>query len=194
MNKKKKEKERARVIFSAESPPDGGLWAAAGHILQHISNISIFLSWKTSQCFKIATSWRPCLLFEDKMRVKRHIFSTQTRPKSIFFSSRDKELHKSVHTFLSPSGETGLYSSLTLKIQQKTGFKQLIRWDEAAEEHCCLLSYTLIKDSSALGSFSPDYVTHPALNKHACFKDDVRTILLKMMIPEINSKTPFVQK
>lgn len=152
------------------------------------------LSLKTSQCFKIATSWRPCLLFEDKMRVKRHIFSTQTRPKSIFFSSRDKELHKSVHTLLSPSGETGLYSSLTLKIQQKTGFKQLIRWDEAAEEHCCLLSYTLIKDSSALGSFSPDYVTHPALNKHACFKDDVRTILLKMMIPEINSKTPFVQK
>lgn len=125
---------------------------------------------------------------------KKDTFSQHKHGRNPFFSSRDKELHKSVHTFLSPSGETGLYSSLTLKIQQKTGFKQLIRWDEAAEEHCCLLSYTLIKDSSALGSFSPDYVTHPALNKHACFKDDVRTILLKMMIPEINSKTPFVQK
>lgn len=78
---------------------------------------------------------------------KKDTFSQHKHDQNPFLSSRDKELHKSVHTFLSPSGETGLYSSLTLKIQQKTGFKQLIRWDEAAEEHCCLLSYTLIKDS-----------------------------------------------
>lgn len=190
MNKKKKEKERARVIFSAESPPNGGLWAAAGHILQHISNIVI----KNKSVFQNRNFRTAMFVIWRQNEGKKDTFSQHKHNRNPFFSSRDKELHKSVHTLLSPSGETGLYSSLTLKIQQKTGFKQLIRWDEAAEEHCCLLSYTLIKDSSALGSFSPDYVTHPALNKHACFKDDVRTILLKMMIPEINSKTPFVQK
>lgn len=187
---KKKEKERAHVIFSAESPPDGGLWAAAGHILQHISNIVI----KNKSVFQNRNFRTAMFVIWRQNEGKKDTFSQHKHNRNPFFSSRDKELHKSVHTLLSPSGETGLYSSLTLKIQQKTGFKQLIRWDEAAEEHCCLLSYTLIKDSSALGSFSPDYVTHPALNKHACFKDDVRTILLKMMIPEINSKTPFVQK
>lgn len=187
MNKKKKEKERARVIFSAESPPNGGLWAAAGHILQHISNIVI----KNKSVFQNRNFRTAMFVIWRQNEGKKDTFSQHKHGRNPFFSSRDKELHKSVHTLLSPSGETGLYSSLTLKIQQKTGFKQLIRWDEAAEEHCCLLSYTLIKDSSALGSFSPDYVTHPALNKHACFKDDV---LLKMMIPEINSKTPFVQK
>lgn len=184
---KKKEKERARVIFSAESPPNGGLWAAAGHILQHISNIVI----KNKSVFQNRNFRTAMFVIWRQNEGKKDTFSQHKHNRNPFFSSRDKELHKSVHTLLSPSGETGLYSSLTLKIQQKTGFKQLIRWDEAAEEHCCLLSYTLIKDSSALGSFSPDYVTHPALNKHACFKDDV---LLKMMIPEINSKTPFVQK
>lgn len=148
---KKKEKERAHVIFSAESPPDGGLWAAAGHILQHISNIVI----KNKSVFQNRNFRTAMFVIWRQNEGKKDTFSQHKHNRNPFFSSRDKELHKSVHTFLSPSGETGLYSSLTLKIQQKTGFKQLIRWDEAAEEHCCLLSYTLIKDSSALGSFSP---------------------------------------
>lgn len=181
-HEQKKKKKRKELVSS--SPPS--LCRTGDCERQQDTFCNMFQTFpsfviKNKSVFQNRNFWTAMFVIWRQNEGKKDTFSQHKHGQNPFF-------------FLSPSGETGLYSSLTLKIQQKTGFKQLIRWDEAAEEHCCLLSYTLIKDSSALGSFSPDYVTHPALNKHACFKDDVRTILLKMMIPEINSKTPFVQK
>ena len=147
----------------SSSPPSlrwtGGLWVAvstAGHTFCNVFQTFPSFVIKNKSVFRNRNFLTAMfVIWRQNEGKKTHFLNTNAAEILLFFSSRDKELHKSLHTLLSPSGETGLYSSLTLKIQQKTGFKQLIRWDEAAEEHCCLLSSTLINDSSALGSFSP---------------------------------------
>lgn len=114
MNKKKRKGKSSCHLLRRVSAGRGIVSGCRTHSATCFKHFHL-LSLKTSQCFKIATSGRPCLLFEDKMRVKRHIFSTQTRPKSIFFSFAFRGNRPLQQPYIKNTTEDGLQTTYKMR-------------------------------------------------------------------------------